>query len=59
MTHKALQPAQHRADRNRQKQIGNALIRLYAEDPAQPVPEDLLQLLAEADRRLALNKKPT
>ena len=56
MTKKELPSVQYRADRNRQKQLGKALTRLYA---SEPVPDDLLLLLAEADRRLALTRKPT
>lgn len=51
MTNNALQAAQQRADRNRQRQIGKALTRLYSDLAAEPAPDDLLRLLAEADSR--------
>ncbi|MDP3739120.1 MAG: NepR family anti-sigma factor [Hyphomonadaceae bacterium] len=51
MTNNALPSAQHRVDWNRQKQLGKALKRLYSDVSAEPVPGDLMLLLAEADRR--------
>lgn len=58
MTYNALQSAQERADRNRQKPLGKALMRLYSNVPAERIPEDLLLLLAEADKRQAPLPKP-
>lgn len=58
MTYNALQSAQHRADRNRQKSLGKALTRLYTNAPADRIPEDLLLLLAEADKRRQPPLKP-
>lgn len=51
MTHSNVQEAQQRADRRRQKPLGNSLARLYAAVIAEPVPEDFLLLLEGADRK--------
>ena len=51
MTYNALQSAQERTDRNRQKPLGKALTRLYSNVLAERIPEDLLLLLAEADKK--------
>jgi hypothetical protein len=52
MTKNAIQSAQQRTDKNRQNQLGKALSRLYADTAAEPVQDDLLALLAQADKRL-------
>tara|TARA_B100000678_G_scaffold116006_1_gene97214 strand:- start:1465 stop:1629 length:165 start_codon:yes stop_codon:yes gene_type:complete len=40
-----------RERRSRQKRIGNQLRRLYEDVATEPVPDDFLQLLEEADRK--------
>jgi hypothetical protein len=46
--------AQQRADRQRQKLLGNALKRLYAGAVAEPVPEEFLLPFIEMDRKRPL-----
>ena len=47
---------QQRADRQRQKPLGNALKRLFADTTAEPVPEEFLLLFAEMDRKRLLDR---
>ncbi len=58
MTYNALQSAQERADRNRQKALGKALTRLYSKVSVERIPENLLLLLAEADKGRLPRPKP-
>jgi hypothetical protein len=51
MTCNTLQSAQGRADRNSQRLLGKALLRLKPYAPDERIPDDLMELLAEADRR--------
>jgi hypothetical protein len=51
-----LSEAQQRADRRRQKPLGNSLARLYTAVIAEPVPADFLLLLEGADRKRLSNR---
>jgi len=51
MTCNTLQSAQGRTDRNSQRLLGKALLRLKPYAPDEKIPDDLMELLAEADRR--------
>lgn len=48
--------AQQRADRQRQRLLGNALKRLYAGTMAEPVPEEFLALLEEVDQKRRMDR---
>ena len=51
MTDSTVPAIQHRADRQRQRAIGNSLKRLYAGVTAELIPEDFLLLFEEIDRK--------